>query len=408
MDSMEDQKDETALRLLILDRTVSGFPLCSICRSALGSCEHTHHILFDSTPSLEGIQEEDEEQEQEGEQEEQEEQEEEQTSEKVIHEDLCKAVPNYHKNDSNALCYGCYETPEYVIEFSCPQGKASSSVDIPTPHVQCLDCFSLYAASRINDRKLVIDQKTGEYTIPCFLASCGGSVAPPSSLKTILKFLGKQELEDKYERFSAIQLCDDFDVIWCNKCGHGLLLKETQSSSTTETTETSSSASENKEGDGEGKEEEEEEDMRVNIKRPLDCCSEASSPSSSLKRRRTRDLIAPSLSSSCMKCLCCEDWICTVCRNNHAPSLSCQAFRSKEREKESAHLNETEVTEATTKECPQCHVPIFKDGGCNHMTVCFHCFPPPFFVLLSAFVDTLFSFPIFSVLNVPLSFVGTI
>ena len=64
---------------------------------------------------------------------------------------------------------------------------------------------------------------------------------------------------------------------------------------------------------------------------------------------------------SSIRCLSCNRWICELCHLGHGRTTTCDAH--------SALLGILDSQIEGCKPCPNCTVPIFKDGGCNHM----HC-----------------------------------
>ena len=83
-------------------------------------------------------------------------------------------------------CLACTESLDTVLVFECD-------------HSICLECFSIYVKSRLNERQFIVDQHLG-YTLGCPVG-CANSLIEEH--KHILCILEDPNEYDKYQRFAA-------------------------------------------------------------------------------------------------------------------------------------------------------------------------------------------------------------
>jgi parkin len=229
----------------------------------------------------------------------------------------CKAtaypLTNVQRNIDKRTCISCWEDNEsVVVNFKC------SDTD---PHVLCIPCFKSFAKSRISERKLVFG--AGAYSVNCPYG-CKAIVEPFN-----FRMLGP-ELWTKYRRFAALCYADDVKLCWCpfTDCQTGFMLQP-----------------------------------RV---------QDGSATAAAVAAAATTDT---GTKKDVITCIACKRTWCTLCRQAVHTGQTCveaatggttttitSHSKSQEEAKTLAFIAES------TKKCPSCDVPIFKDQGCNHMT----------------------------------------
>jgi len=73
-----------------------------------------------------------------------------------------------------------------------------------------------------------------------------------------------------------------------------------------------------------------------------------------------------------MKCSGCNFTYCTKCKEEWHSDSTCEQYQSWKLENNLSEKKYAEWVKQFAKPCPQCHTPIEKNGGCNHMT-CKNC-----------------------------------
>ena len=123
-----------------------------------------------------------------------------------------EAVPLHRirANLHNIPCLACTESSDTVLVFECED-----------QHVICLECFRVYAKSRLNERQFVADENLG-YTLGCPV-NCANSLI--SQHKHILSMLDDQDDYDRYQRFAAEECLLKAGGVLCPqpRCGAGII-----------------------------------------------------------------------------------------------------------------------------------------------------------------------------------------
>ena len=126
-------------------------------------------------------------------------------------EDSREAPPLYQirVNLMNVPCLACTESADTVIVFDCLDR-----------HVICVDCFTTYVMSRLNERQLVLDEKMG-YTLGCPV-NCANSLV--AEHKHLLAVLDRDDY-DRYQRFAAEECVLQAGGVLCPhpRCGTGII-----------------------------------------------------------------------------------------------------------------------------------------------------------------------------------------
>ena len=126
-------------------------------------------------------------------------------------EDSREAPPLYQirVNLMNVPCLACTESAETVLVFDCLDR-----------HVICMDCFTTYVTSRLNERQLVLDEKMG-YTLSCPV-NCADSLV--AEHKHLLAVLDRDDY-DRYQRFAAEECVLQAGGVLCPhpRCGTGII-----------------------------------------------------------------------------------------------------------------------------------------------------------------------------------------
>jgi hypothetical protein len=289
-----------------LARSNSGMPLCPACKMALGSCNHTcvERLLLGSVSTPEedendgdgaaaAVVASDHSAKRTGKKGRQ-------HGAEVAPGDMVMSYANVRSNPEvggiQRACASCWCPENPLISFECE----------PSPHEYCLECFTSYAQGCIRERKLCLSKKQRAYTIKCPF-QCSGSAVDPACFE----LLGKQALE-AYIRFSALELAQDMEVVWCphEDCEHGLL--------------------------------------------PPGARQRLQELDGNTQHRQRRAGVV-----DCPKCM---RPVCLRCGEGHGARAKCGSVMEED----------GLLGDGSTKKCPDCGVLIFKDGGCNHVT-CVQC-----------------------------------
>jgi len=276
-------------------------------------------------------------------------------------------------NVAQKKCIGCWDVLDMVIDFRCYSGVSKcisedlsdSDTEMSTPletvetHVACRECFENYALGNIQKGKIKLCPEQGMYTIPCPL-ECTGSFVKIGTFEDLLE----KEVLEKYHRLCALRYAEDVFVSWCPypDCQQGALQTPR---SMGKRRKVSGDTSMQSPGLNESlpmsakmtaiseytvvlkgssimeliqKEQQEKENEEAKINEPLQHFSQE-------------------LSVLCKEC---KRPVCILCNQGHDQQMSCQEFDKKNK------LDS--LVRDSTKTCPNCGVPICKDGGCNHMT----------------------------------------
>eukprot|EP00794_Sanderia_malayensis_P000366 gene366-999_t len=216
------------------------------------------------------------------------------------------AIPLRHvtSNTRDVHCLACLEILDTVLLFPCEE-----------KHAICIPCFSTYCQSKITDRQFTLVPDIG-YTVSCPGSSDGCRAA---FIQEIHHFrLAGDNKYDQYQRFATEDLVLQSGGILCpgRGCGNGITL---------------------------------EDDVRkVICKRSAGGCG----------------LVF------CRECL--REYHRGECRSRETETL--ESHSNFEQWMENARLARWEdeenlkIIRQTTKQCPGCHSPTEKAGGCNHMT----------------------------------------
>ncbi|KAI8480435.1 regulation of intralumenal vesicle formation [Branchiostoma belcheri] len=224
----------------------------------------------------------------------------------------CAAHPTLEEDTAVAL---------YMIKSNTQDVPCLACGEVSTPlivfecedaHTSCLDCFNTYCTTRLNDRQFVQDATLG-YTLPC-PAECEDSL-----IKEVHHFrvLGDEQY-DRYQRFGTEECVLQMGGVLCpgRGCGAGLL----------------------PEGDT----------------RRVECVRQGAQGCGFVF---CKDCLEPFHQGECRPQM--EQLF--GAENRYAVDPE-SALRSRwERESE-------ETVSRTTKPCPNCKVPVEKNGGCMHMT----------------------------------------
>ena len=114
-------------------------------------------------------------------------------------------------NIHGAACLACLDVLDPVVVFECGDR-----------HVICVDCFTAYGNSKLNERQFVLDKEHG-YTLPC-PASCESSLITETRH---FRLLGDRQY-DRYQRFGAEECVLQSGGVLCPQpdCGMGILQDE--------------------------------------------------------------------------------------------------------------------------------------------------------------------------------------
>ncbi|XP_035029006.1 E3 ubiquitin-protein ligase parkin [Hippoglossus stenolepis] len=213
--------------------------------------------------------------------------------------DLSVALDLIMTNTRDVPCIACTDVMEVVVVFPCSQR-----------HVVCLDCFTRYCETRLNERQFVHDAVIG-YSLPC-AASCDDSL-----IKELHHFrvLGDEQY-GRYLQYGAEECLLRIGGLMCPSpgCGAGLLP-----------------------ADG---------SRRVECDRQVGCglifCRDCREP---YHEGVCQTLTAPPTVEASQGFVVGED-----------ASLRGMWDRSS-----------MLLIQESTKPCPQCSVPVEKNGGCMHM-----------------------------------------
>ena len=128
-----------------------------------------------------------------------------------------EAPPLYQirANVHNIPCLACTEASETVLVFECQDR-----------HVICLECFSIYVKSRLNERQMVADTQLG-YTLSCPVGCANSLIAQH---KHILAVLTDNDEYDRYQRFAAEDCLIQAGGVLCPqpRCGTGIMPDDPQ------------------------------------------------------------------------------------------------------------------------------------------------------------------------------------
>eukprot|EP00752_Nemacystus_decipiens_P008131 g7271.t1 len=324
----------------------------------------------------------------------------------------------FEANGAGKECICCYQVANITVNFMCEarrekaakeahaaaQRRQQSATDnsgagagpvasmgglsVDVPHVMCVDCFRVFVESRVSDRKLVTSREFDGYTVGCPMG-CADSFIDPACFEEVMgtTFMAK------YRRFSAIHLASHMRIVWCPACHCGVVPSAAAAAATRRPSVVPA--------------------PEVQLPRQGSSsflwglwggrgggAGAADGEQTELPRRRR-----PSL---CIGCPGCQASLCLSCRALHAPGVDCTAAAAAADVANDADANggvveataqggggeadggaggsgsgsgatmrasagsqeesfEQEPPTSSTKRCPSCHVPIFKDGGCNHM-----------------------------------------
>lgn len=246
-----------------------------------------------------------------------------------------------------------------------------------------------------SENKLFWSKEHSAYTINCPL-SCPGSALSASAFELL-----SPELQAKYRRFTALDLAQDMHVVWCPHigCGHGMvpsvvakdaqrrirrasrvawhkpqLVPETNVDSSEGVKERKTKGGKRKAvklGKAQRKSSANKASTiaEQTTTEPLldDTDMQLTSNSADSSGQKAVDTSNVDLSSF-MECLACAKPICRGCQQGHGSKQTCaqHAAATQCEDSSAAYIRES------TKPCPTCSVPLFKDGGCNHVT-CSQC-----------------------------------
>ncbi|KAM4607333.1 E3 ubiquitin-protein ligase parkin [Polymixia lowei] len=219
--------------------------------------------------------------------------------------DLSVALDLILTNSRQVPCVACTDVMSPVLVFQCAER-----------HVICLDCFHGYCLTRLNERQFIHNPLIG-YSLPC-AAGC-----PDSLIKELHHFrvLGDEQYQ-RYQGYGAEECLLQMGGVLCPfpGCGAGLLPPSSPIP--------------------------EEHSRRVQCDRSLGCGY-----------------------SFCLDCK--EEYHEGACRGRLAPppGRALQGYVLNEEAALRARWEEAsqETIQETTKPCPQCGIPVEKNGGCMHM-----------------------------------------
>ncbi|CAM9395661.1 unnamed protein product [Pylaiella littoralis] len=355
----------------------------------------------------------------------------------VAKEELLLRFPGFEANDAGKECISCYQVANIMVNFVCEgrreeakraqaaeEGLHQSGQDcsgaarvgsvtwvgglgVDVPHVMCVDCFRVFVESRVSDRKLVTSHDFDGYTVGCPMG-CADSFVDPSCFEEIMG----AEFMVKYRRFAAIHLASHMRVVWCPGCHCGVLPEAAAAgrrSSVVPAPAVRRQPPPRPSGSGY---------LWALWGRTGGTASASGAVEDREAGAGAEEGRAP---SQCIGCPGCQASLCMACKALHASGVDCAAAAAAaaaataaaagrrtdgagqvgaaegggnggasgagggsgseatrrvstgSQGGEGGGLGEEPAT-TNTKRCPNCHVPIFKDGGCNHMkcSMCQH------------------------------------
>lgn len=215
-------------------------------------------------------------------------------------------------NMQDVPCLACTDVSDIVLVFPCDDS-----------HVMCLDCFSVYCRTKLDNRQFVLARDIG-YTLSC---PGGGETCDDRFIKETHHFAiaGKDQYE-RYKNFATEEFVLQNGGILCpgQGCGNGLLIENNA--------------------------------RRVTCHRAsggcgLVFCRDCQQTFHDGQCEQMGNLQATNSDAS-----------------NGYEVNSRHASRARWRDDVESH----ETIGRTTKRCPGCRTPTEKSGGCNHMT-CARC-----------------------------------
>lgn len=141
-------------------------------------------------------------------------------SAKSCNDKLCVPLNQVKYNSRNITCLSCGEVTEKIFRFEC----------LPkVQHSLCLNCFSMYARSKLNDRQFRFIQAIG-YTLECPMRCENSFIREMNHFH----LLGEDSFA-KYQRFSFEISCLAAGALYCpnSKCSELIMMKEKTSECTT-------------------------------------------------------------------------------------------------------------------------------------------------------------------------------
>ncbi|CAM9785538.1 unnamed protein product [Ectocarpus sp. 12 AP-2014] len=327
--------------------------------------------------------------------------------------------PGFEANGTGQQCISCYEVAPIMVNFACEGRRekeaekaraaaerrhrsshestvagaeavntaAAGRLGMDVPHVMCVDCFCVDVESRVSERMLVTSRDFDGYTVGCPMG-CADSFIDPSCFEEVMG----AEFMVKYRRFAAIHLASHLRVVWCPGCHCGVVPSAAAAAA--------AGARRSSVNPMPDLQQEQMAAARSGVSGLWDLWGGGRGAARSGAERQEEEeeggggAAARPRASFCIGCPGCQASLCMLCRELHAPGISCadaaagaavagekngeeggscgggdggEGSGAARRASTGSQKDEEELDDSPTKRCPGCHVPIFKDGGCNHM-----------------------------------------